>query len=177
MGTYHNAEEHGEHERADGVAAEDEDAGQHQEGGERCHDGTAESLVERLVDRGEEVLLGIEAGVLAHTVEHHHRIVDLVTDHGEDSGDEALVDLHSEGEHTPEDGVDADDREGGESHGGQGAQREGNVAEAEQDVEEHGEQRQTYGDVGFVAHVVSYGRAYGLRRHDKYPSRTPARLT
>lgn len=69
-----------------------------------------------MVDGGEEVLLGIEAEVFTHTVEDYDGVVDLVTDHGEDCGDEGLVYFHSEGEYAPEEGVEADDCEGCECY-------------------------------------------------------------
>ncbi len=50
--------------------------------------------------------------VFTDTVEHHHGIVDGVTDHRKDSCDEGLVDLHGERHDLPQQGVNTqnDDR-------------------------------------------------------------------
>lgn len=153
------AEEHCEGEGTDGVAAEDEDAEEHEDCRARGHDRTAEGRVDRVVDGREEILLGEECSILAHAVEYNHGVVDLVTDYRQDGGDEGLVDFHCEGKHAVEDRVEADDDECREGHSGEGAEGEGHVAEADENVEEHRDEGDDYGDVGVRAHVVGDGGA------------------
>ena len=117
-----HAADHCECECADGFTAEDEDAHEHEQSGERCHHRTSECGVDGPVNLVEHVVLGIELDVFAHTVKDNHGVVDLVADHGEDRGYECLVDLHGEGHQTPEEGVEADDGQCGEGHCGEGAE-------------------------------------------------------
>ena len=136
-----DTEAHCKYEAADAVTAEDEDADKYKQGGCGGHDCTSQGGVDRVVDGVEEVPLGIQPEVLTHTVEYYHGIVDLVANHGQDGGYEGLVYLHGEGEYAPEYGVEADDAKCGESYGCECAKREGNVAEAQQNVQEQGHSR------------------------------------
>ena len=95
---------------------------------------TSQCLVQRLVECLEAILFRIDADHLAHTVEHNHGVIDLITDDCKHGSDKRLVDLHREGKEAPADGVEAYDEERCECHRTYGTHREGDVAETEKDV-------------------------------------------
>lgn len=77
----------------DAVTTKDEDTQQHDQRGHGGVDGTCQGLVQRTVEQALTVTLSIQVEVLTDTVEDHHLIVDRVTDNGQDSTDEGLVNL------------------------------------------------------------------------------------
>ena len=95
--THDDADRQGEDEAADGLAAEEEDRQQRHERRARSVDRTRQRRVDGVVHVILEIALGIEAQVLADTVEDDHRIVDGIADDRKDRGDERLVDLEVEG--------------------------------------------------------------------------------
>ncbi len=64
--------------------------------------------------------------------------------------------------HSIEEGVEADDGECRERYCGECTDREGYIAESQQDVEEHCDKRSDYGDNGVGAHVVGHAGTYLL---------------
>ena len=93
QGTEDNTQDHGEGEATDAVTTEDEDTQQYDQRRDRGVDGTSQCLVQRTIEQALTVALRIQVEVLTYTVEDHHLIVDRVTDNGQDSTDEGLVDL------------------------------------------------------------------------------------
>ena len=98
-----HTEDHRKCERTDRVAAEEEDAEKHEQCRERRVDRSGKRGVQSLVESLETIFPGIYLHHLTHTVEHNHRIVDLITDDGQDSRYERLVNLHREWEEAPAD--------------------------------------------------------------------------
>ena len=103
--------------------------------------------------------------VLTDTVEYYHLIVDRVTDNRKHSTDEGLVDLEREGQHPLEHREQADNGEGVERQRNGRTYREGEVAEAEQDVEEDSDKGDTHADESAIGNILGYRRTY-LRRTD-----------
>ena len=78
--TEDDAKAHGEGETLDAFATQEQDTEQHEQRWERRVDGTSQRLVDTIVEQAAEILLGMQLHVFANTVEHHHLIVDGVTD-------------------------------------------------------------------------------------------------
>ena len=94
--TNYHTNNHGERERTDGVATKDEDSEQHDQRGNRRVNGTREGLVDRVVEQLLLVTLRMQAEILTNTVEHHHGVIDVVTNHRKDGADKRLVNLKRE---------------------------------------------------------------------------------
>ena len=106
VGTHQNTDKQSEDEPFDGYATEKEDHEQYKQRGQRSVHCTAQRGVDSLVDHGDIRLPLMVLHVLPDPVEDHHGIVDGVTDHGKDSSNEGLVDLHGEWHHLVQDGIE-----------------------------------------------------------------------
>ena len=106
------------------------------------------------------------AHFFADTVEDDHDVIDSVTDDSEKRRDEVLVDLHSEGHDLPEKDVDSDDHQRRHRDRSKGADREGDIAEADEDVDRHEEEREADCDESLRLDVVRHAGAYLLRADD-----------
>ena len=91
--------EEGEDEALDGLATEDEDSKEDDERTHRGRERTAQSAIQCVVDIDILFAFRIEFVVLTNTVKDNHGIVDRITDNGQDSRDERLVDLHGESQY------------------------------------------------------------------------------
>lgn len=86
------------------------------------------------------VALGVEPEVLADTVEDDHLVVDGVTDGCQHGADEGLVDLEREGHPAVAERVGSDDEDGVDCQCHNRTDAVRHVAEAQEDVEEDGDQ-------------------------------------
>ena len=91
---------------------------------------------------------------LADTVEYNHLIVDRVTDSGKDSTDEGLVNLHAEGQETPKQSICTQDEYYVNNQGGDRTDRESNIAETYQDVDEDGDNGQDHTPDSTVSNIL-----------------------
>ena len=163
--TEDNTQRHSEGKALDAATTDEQDAEQHDQRRERGVDGTSQRLVDGVVEHLLDVLFRVQAEVLTDTVEHHHLIVDRVTDHRQHGTDERLVDLERERHDVLQEREQTDDGQGVEHQSGGRTNREGDVAEAQQDVEEDGDQGDEHADEGSVSDVLSNRRTH-LRRAD-----------
>ena len=102
------------------------------------------------------------AHFFADTVEDDHNVIDGVTDDREKRRDEVLVDLHGEGHNLPAEDVDSDDHQRRHCDRSKGTDREGDIAEADEDVDRHEEERETDSDEGLRLDVVRHAGTYLL---------------
>ena len=105
VGTYDNTHQQCEYEALNALTAKAEDSEQHDEGRHRGRERTAQGVVQCVVDILSTVVLRIQGIVLTDTVEDDHGIVDRVTDNGQDSSDERLVNFHRERHDLPQDSI------------------------------------------------------------------------
>ena len=105
-GTEYHTQNHGEGEGADAVTTKEEDAEEYEERRQGRHYRTRQTAIDGVVEETLRVALGIEAHVLANTVEDYHGIVDGVTNDRQDSCDKGLIHLHGEGKDLPQQGVE-----------------------------------------------------------------------
>ena len=164
--TEDDTKNHGKREGADAVATKEEDAKEHQECGERSHDGTAQRAVERVVEETTGVAGRMESEVLTHTVKDNHFVVDGVTDSRQHRADEGLIHFEREGNPAPADGVHSQNQQRveDECHGGTDGER--HVAEADENVDEDGSEGKEHTGDGAFCHVGSHCRSNLLGRND-----------
>ena len=99
----------GDGKTPDGLTAPDRDGDHREEGRDGGVDRTGKGRVESGVGVLLEVCIGVQGPVFTDTVEDNDVIVDCVTDDGQDSRDEGLVDVEVEREDTREQREEADD--------------------------------------------------------------------
>lgn len=107
----------------------------------------------------------MQTEVLTDTVEHHHRVVDIITDHRQDSTDERLVYLEREAYPAVAQREEANDHRRIDSQSHDRTDREADVAEAEQDIKEDTEECQT-DTIDCVSRDILSHRRTDLRRTD-----------
>ena len=95
-------------------------------------------------------------GEFADTVEYDHLIVDGVTDSRQHGTYECLVNLKRERHPAPAYRIHTYYNKGIEEEGEDGAYRVSHVAEADQDVQEDGNQGQDDGDDGSACDILGY---------------------
>lgn len=98
----------------------------------------------------------MQAEVLTDTVEHHHRVVDIMTDHRQDSAYERLVNLQGEAYPTVAQREQAYHHRGINSQGHDRTDGEAEVAEAEQDVQTDEDQSKADADEGVARDILSH---------------------
>ena len=123
-------------------------------------------MVYRIVDIVEHRTFGIQSHILPDTVEHHHLVVDGVTDDGQDSRNERLVHLHAEGQDAVEQGKDTDGQECIVGEGDDAAGTPLPSAEADDDIDTDGEKADEYRDERVTGNVARHARAHHVGGDD-----------
>ena len=125
-------------------------------------DCTRQRTVQGAINRRYQIALGIERFFLANTVEDYHRIVHRVTDNRQYRSDKVLIDFHREGQNSIKQRVQAHYRESGKGYRNQRTRTERDVAESEQDIQSHRNQREKDCPIGSHLNIVGNSRAYLL---------------
>ena len=168
IGTYNHTYQECEYEALDSLATEDKDSEEDNECTHRGREGTAERIIQCIVDIDLLLAFRIEFVVLAYTVEDNHGIVDRITDNGQDSRDERLVNLHGERHDLPEDSVQTEHDNGIVRKSCQGSYRVCEVTEPQEDIEEdHNECSEDCPD-STGGDIIGDSRTYFLALHDTY---------
>lgn len=157
VGTADDTHQHSEDEALDILTAEeahDEDDEQHHDSGTAGVDVTAEGAVHCIVEVGSVASLRGKGQVLTYTVVDNHHVVDRVTDHRQDSGDELLVDF--ERQHIAEEGEHTDGDQGIVAEHEDTTETELPVAESDGDVDKDKYERDEHGDDSLENQLVSH---------------------
>ena len=107
---------------------------------------------------------------LTYAVEDNHLIVDRITNSGQHGTYEGLVNLKREWHPTPADTVHTEDKDDVHDKCSNSADREGEVAETNEDVNEDGDEGQDDTPDSTLSDIRCYGRTYLLAADDRAAS-------